>query len=651
MCRLRARIFHGDDLALTTGSLIPRFSAFRDPDRVAVTLSRDGRYIAWLEPRFGVLNLMYSPASRPCEAVQVTHEMNRSIMPVLIWAHTSRHIVIFRDQEGDENYRAFSVNLNTCGEIPLTPPEGVKSFLCSDSALFPIHLLFAVNGRDPSIFDLVKVDVTNGSGEMLFENPGFNKLIVNRSFIVRFGQRVLNDGSVEVLERLPSGEWVSFLEIPALDARTTRLDRLSTDEQSVFLLDSRERDRAALFRVDLKSRAAILLAEDQDADITEVVYDPGTGWPLAAVAIVARRRWHCVEGSFASDLEHLLAQAGDAELSIIDINENGERYLVFIDRSDASGEFQLYERNSHGVRLFNERSDLERASLRPMRTVTISARDGWKLPGYLTLPCEDFLSGPMVLAIHGGPYDRDLWGYSATHQWLASRGYAVLSVNFRGSTGFGKAFVNAADHEWGGKMQDDLIDAVRWAIEGGYADPARVGAAGVSYGGYAALMCAARTPKVFSCVVDMFGPSNLLTFMESIPPYWKTWFAEIKHRLADPGTEAGRSWLLDRSPSTYADQITRPVMIAQGLRDVRVKPRESEQMVQALQQRGIPVMYVTFKDEGHFLARQENRIALAAVMEAFLARCLGGAEEPLGDAFAGSSISIESGRGFLDDGT
>jgi dipeptidyl aminopeptidase/acylaminoacyl peptidase len=230
-----------------------------------------------------------------------------------------------------------------------------------------------------------------------------------------------------------------------------------------------------------------------------------------------------------------------------------KRLVISVVRSDAAGEFLLYDRNARTLRpLFKTRLDLDDVPLRPMLSFTLQARDGLALPSYLTLPYDDFRDGPLVLAIHGGPYARDIWGYNGLHQWLANRGYGVLSINFRGSTGFGKSFIRAADREWAGRMQDDLIDAAEWAVAQGYADRARIGFLGASYGGYAALIAATKTPEKFACIVDVFGPSNLVTLMRAIPPYWQTCFALWHRRLADPETEDGRVWLTERSPITRA---------------------------------------------------------------------------------------------------
>jgi dipeptidyl aminopeptidase/acylaminoacyl peptidase len=251
------------------------------------------------------------------------------------------------------------------------------------------------------------------------------------------------------------------------------------------------------------------------------------------------------------------------------------------------------------------------------------------------------------MVIHGGPYWRDSWGYSSVHQFLANRGYAVLSVNFRGSTGFGKAFISAADREWGARMHDDLIDALDWAVKSGIADPKRVGFYGASYGGYAALTAATKTPERFACIVDIFGISNLLTFMVTIPPYWKPWFDVWKRRVGDPDTEEGRAFLRSRSPLFHLERADRPILIVQGMRDVRVVAAESEQMVAALRKNGAPVTYVTFPDEGHGFVRLQNRLAFFAVVEAFLARHLRGRYEPIGKAFEGSSIRIETGADLV----
>jgi dipeptidyl aminopeptidase/acylaminoacyl peptidase len=352
-----------------------------------------------------------------------------------------------------------------------------------------------------------------------------------------------------------------------------------------------------------------------------------------------------VDASATQDLLDL-AGHGPGDVTIIDRSFDNRLVSVFYERDTESGEFALLDRKTHEVRkLFRQRKSLDNVALRKMDPVAIAARDGLRLNGYLTLPATEAGAGklPTVLLIHGGPYARDQWGFNSTHQWLANRGYAVLSVNYRGSTGFGKAFIAAADREWGGRMHDDLIDAVDWAIAKGIADPRRVGFFGGSYGGYSALMAATKTPEVFACIVDLFGISNLITFMATIPPYWGPWFSVWKNRLGDPDTEAGRAFLTERSPLTHIERAVRPILIAQGMRDVRVVAAESEQMVAALKKRAVPVTYITFADEGHGFVRPENRLAFFGVAEAFLAKHLGGRYQQVGNDFAGSTLKVETG--------
>ena len=400
--------------------------------------------------------------------------------------------------------------------------------------------------------------------------------------------------------------------------------------------------------VDVPTRRARVLAENPDADITRVLLHRVTRQPLAAGAMVDRRWWHAVDPSFASDLKAIESStSGDVDL--VGLSADASRVMVLVQHDAASPEWLLYERATRRVRpLFKARRNLDGLPLRPLEPVTFPARDGLRLQGYLTRPAPDAKNVPMVLVIHGGPYLRDEWGFNPTHQWLANRGYAVLSINYRGSTGFGKTFVTAADREWGGKMHD-LIAGVDWAVARGIADPKRVGFYGGSYGGYAALTAATRTPEVFACIVDIYGIANLLTFMAAIPPYWAPSFSVWRNRIGDPDTEEGRAFLKERSPLTHIDRAFRPILIVQGLEDVRVTRAESEQMVAVLRQRNVPVTYVVFPDEGHGFSKPKNQIAFRAVTEAFLAKHLGGAAQPIDRPrdFAGSSITVEVGADLI----
>jgi dipeptidyl aminopeptidase/acylaminoacyl peptidase len=634
-------------VAASPPDLVARRVFFDEPDYINVRVSPDGASLAWLAPIDRVNNLWVAPLADPAAARPVTRVTGRSIASYFRWAHTNRHLIFFRDHDGDENYRAFSVEVGTNAIVPLTPEAGVKSFIQETDQKFPDEALFRHNQRDKRYFDLFRVNIVTGASELKFENPDFYDLVTDSAFNLRLASRLNAAGTVELFERQADETWKPFVQIPIGDVDLTRLIDFSADGNTLYMIDSRERDKAALFAVDMATRKTALLAADEEADIVQVAMDGLARRPIAAKSVRDRAHWIALDDGAKQDLADL-AGHGPGDIGILSDSLDRRTVSVFYERDAESGEFALLDRTTREVRkLFTQRKVLADVALREMAPVTVPARDGLRLNGYLTLPAPGNDNGngkmPLVLLIHGGPYARDVWGFNATHQWLANRGYAVLSVNYRGSTGFGKAFIAKADREWGGHMHDDLIDAVDWAIGQGIADPKRVGFMGGSYGGYSALVAATRTPDVFACIVDLFGISNLVTFMATIPPYWSPWFSVWKKRLGDPGTDEGRAFLIERSPLTHIDRAIRPILIAQGMRDVRVVPAESEQMVTALKQRGVPVTYVTFADEGHGFVRPENRMAFTAVTEAFLAKHLGGRYQPIGDDFVGSTLKVETG--------
>ena len=632
----RAAIAGGADL-------VARKVFFDNPDVGSVRISPDGQTLAWLAPIDNVRNLFVAPRHDLNAARAVTHATDRNLSTFYRWAHTNRHLVFFQERDGDENWRASSVDLDSGAIVPLTPEHGVKAYWQESDRKFPEEMLFNHNARDKRYLDLFRVNIITGKSESLFENNEFAWYVTDSNFQLRIGVRFMPDGSAEWVERRPDGSWAPFLKVPIADIDSTQVIDFSADGKTLFMLDSRGRDKAALFAVDMATRQDTLLAADDEADIVQVDVDFVQRRPLAARANRDRIRWHAVDPAAAQSLGDL-AGYGRGDVEIIDRSADNRFMTVFYERDTESGEFALLDREMRKVRsLFRQRKALVGLPLQRMQPVIIPARDGLRLNGYLTLPEAGSGGLPMVLLIHGGPYARDSWGFNSTHQWLANRGYAVLSVNYRGSTGFGKAFVTAADKEWGGKMHDDLIDAVDWAVAQGIADPKRVGIFGGSYGGYSALTAATKTPEVFACIVDLFGISNLITFMGTIPPYWGPWFSIWKNRLGDPATEEGRAFLTERSPLTHIDRAVRPILIAQGARDVRVVAAESEQMVTALKKRGVPVTYITFADEGHGFARPENRMAFYAITESFLAKHLGGRSQPVGDDFKGSSLKVETG--------
>jgi len=621
--------------------LITRRALFDDPDYGSLTVSPDGWHLSWLAPVDGVCNLFVARIDDLASARPVTRVTDRNIAPFYRWAHTNSHIIFFQEHDGDENWRASSVNIRNNSVVALSPPQGVKSFTAQLDRRFPNDVLLMHNGRDKRYFDLYRVNVQNGASELLYENKEYAALHCDSDFRLRLGTRFAADGSAEVFERHASGSWSPFMTIPLGDIDGFDLLEFSADGKTLYMLDSRGRDKAALVAVDMTTKKTTLLATDDEADIVRVSFSGRR--PVAARADRERARWQAVDPSTVQDITELNAY-GTGDITFAG-RSYGDRVLAaHFERDSASGEYVLLDRETREVRpLFKQRKALAGLALRPLEAVTFPARDGLRLNGYLTRPEGANGKLPLVLVIHGGPYWRDHWGFNPVHQWLANRGYAVLSVNYRGSTGYGKAFVTAADHEWGRHMHDDLIDAVDWAVGQGIADPKRVGFFGGSYGGYSALTAATRTPEIFACIVDLFGISNLVTFMATIPPYWQPRFNVWRNRVGNPDTEEGRALLAERSPLNHLERATRPILIAQGMNDVRVVAAESRQMVDALKSRDVPVTYITFRDEGHGFARPVNQLAFYAVAEAFLAKHLGGRSQPFEGDTSGSTMKVEVG--------
>jgi dipeptidyl aminopeptidase/acylaminoacyl peptidase len=441
------------------------------------------------------------------------------------------------------------------------------------------------------------------------------------------------------------------MEMAMEDVLTTGIVGFDETGTVLYMIDSRNRNTAAFFALDLETGEQTLIAEDPHADTSDLMIHPTEKIVQAVAFTYERKRWQVIDESIAGDLAYLKTVA-DGDVEVVSRTLVDDYWMVAYMVDDGPVQYYRYDREEKSAEfLFTERTALEGLSLAKMHPLVIESRDGLDLVSYHTLPVgsdSDFDGRPdeplpMVLLVHGGPWARDNWGYNSMHQWLANRGYVVLSVNFRSSTGFGKEFTNAGNLEWGGKMHDDLIDAVNWAVQEGVSDPDQVAIMGGSYGGYATLWGITNTSDTFACGVDIVGISNLITLLETIPPYWQPQIELFATRVGDHRTEEGRAFLTRRSPLSYVDRIEKPLLIGQGANDPRVKQAESDQIVQAMQDANIPVTYLLYTDEGHGFARPENRLSFYAVTDAFLAEHLGGRYEPIGDDFEGSSIIVQCG--------
>ena len=610
--------------------LIPRRVLFGNPERVSPRISPDGTLLAWIAPHEGVLNVWVAPAGADgvdwAQARVVTDDTDRGIR-MFTWAHDGRHVLYLRDTGGDENWRLHDVDLETMQRRDLTPFDEVATQIIAAEKKFPTEILVGLNRDNPQLHDVYRLDLVSGELVKEVENPGFIGWIADAQLVVRAGIKPQPDGGAVVMVRdSAEEEWRQLLAIDAEDALTTGPLAFSEDGASLLAESSVGADTARLVRFDLASGDVEVLAEDPEADVTGVRLHPDTREPQIVTFLKDRSEYQVLDPSVAPDLAAIRAlHPGDP--SLVGADNADTTWLVGFTNDAGAVPYFSYDRETRSGRfLFEHQPELSRYELAPMEPFSFTSRDGLTIHGYATFPPEAERTGlPMVLNVHGGPWARDAWGYDPEAQWLANRGYLCVQVNFRGSTGYGKAFVNAGDREWGGRMQDDLVDAVAFAVGQGWADPARVAIYGGSYGGYAALAGATFTPDLFRCAVDIVGPSNLKTLIETIPPYWAPMVAQFHRRVGDPAVDAEFLW--SRSPLSRVSSIRIPLLIAQGANDPRVKQAESEQIVAALREAGIDHEYLLFPDEGHGFAKPENRLRFYAAAERFLARHLGGRAE------------------------
>lgn len=634
--------------AQTAGAppLIERSKLFGNPTKTGAQLSPDGKWISYIAPRDGVLNVWVAPAATPEQGKLLTAEKARPIRQAF-WTADSKQVLYINDKGGDENFLLYGVDVATGAEKALTPFDKTRVQIVGGSETIKDKLLIAVNNRDPKWHDVYMLEPSTGKLTKVLENTGnYAGFVADDNLQLRMAVKATPDGG-QAYYRV-NGTTVDekpFLSYGLDDSLTTNPAGFTTDGKTFYWIDSRNRDTAALFAQDMASGKMTLLAENAKADIAGSLRDPKTGRVQAYAVNYLKNEYVPLDDSIKADLAFLKAQ-NKGQFFVGSRTDADDKWIVSFDPVTAPSQTYVYDRKSKSLALlYVSRPELEGAPLVAMEPVEIKARDGLTLVSYLSKPQGATAATPLVLLVHGGPWARDGFGYNSYHQWLANRGYAVLSVNYRGSTGFGKKFISAGDLQWGRKMHDDLIDATDWAIAKGLTTKDKVAIMGGSYGGYATLAGLTFTPEKFACGVDIVGPSNLMTLLQTIPPYWEAGKLQFYKRMGDPTTEDGRALLKERSPLTFADRIKRPLLIGQGANDPRVNVAESDQIVSAMKAKNIPVTYVVFPDEGHGFARPVNNIAFNAVTENFLAGCLGGRSEPIGTALTGSTAQVREGAG------
>jgi dipeptidyl aminopeptidase/acylaminoacyl peptidase len=640
--------------AAAEAPLIERTKLFGNPSKAGGAVSPDGKWLSWVAPRDGVRNVWVAPIGDMSKARPMTAEKKRPVQGYF-WAPDSSAILFINDNGGDENFKVYGVNVATGEQKALTPFDKTRAQILGVSRTVQDRILVGLNNRDPRWHDVHSLDLKTGQLSLVFKNDSFGSFVADDRLNVRLGVKPRADGGQEIFTI--DGQTVSAQPLRVIepeDALSTAPASYSFDGSTLYWVDSRGRNTAALIAQDVKTGKTTVLGADPRADVQGAIGDPKTGKVQAYAVNYLKTEWRALDPGTKADLDFLKSKL-KGQFSVTSRSNDDNLWVVGEDRVTEPTTAWLYDRKARTVtKLYTTRPELEGAPLQPMHPVEIKTRDGHTQVSYLTLPPGSDANGdgkpekavPLVLLVHGGPWGRDGFGYNSLHQWLANRGYAVLSPNFRASTGFGKAWINAGDKQWGRKMHDDLLDAVDWALKSGVTKSDKVAIMGGSYGGYATLAGLAFTPDTFACGVDIVGPSNLNTLLKTIPPYWQSIRAQFVRSMGDPDTAEGQALLKERSPLTKADQIKRPLLIAQGANDPRVNKAESEQIVEAMKAKNIPVTYVLFPDEGHGFARPENNLAFYATAEHFLERCLGGRAEPFGAVLKPSSMQVVHGAEF-----
>jgi dipeptidyl aminopeptidase/acylaminoacyl peptidase len=618
---------------------------------MAPAVSPDGTRIGWVAPEDGVLNVWVGPLDGSALAQAVTHDRDRGVR-TYAFCHDDRHLIYLQDTAGDESWRLYVLDLDTGRSQLATPGTGVQARILAHNRWHRGTVLVGLNDRDPQLHDVHALDLATGELTLVARNPGFVDWLVDSELRLRGAVTMDGDGGAQVLLRgdLPPSAaagpdpaasdqeaYALYLEVPPDDAASTDVLGFTRAEDggpgALLLLSSIGGNATRLERRDLVSGEHAVLAGDEQYDVAGAWQNPQTLEVQAVEFLRERQEVVLLDGSLQADLDAVRTLrthegVGDGEISVGRRERSDRIWTVSVSPSDGPVQFFVYDRDTKQARhLFAHRAELVGRPLAVMEPFSYTARDGLTIHGYVTFPPGLERSGlPAVLDVHGGPWARDTWGFDAEAQWLANRGYACVQVNFRSSSGYGKAFMNAGDKEWGAAMQDDLTDAVAHVVAQGWVDPERVGIYGGSYGGYAVLAGAAFTPDLYRCGVDIVGPSNLLTLLASVPEYWRPMIAMMYRRVGHPETEA--DLLRERSPLSAVDKIRIPLLVVQGANDPRVKQAEAEQIVAALTDKGLPHEYLLFEDEGHGLAKPQNRERFYARAEAFLAEHLGGRVEP-----------------------
>jgi dipeptidyl aminopeptidase/acylaminoacyl peptidase len=601
--------------------LIPMEDFFRNPEKRSFQISPDGEYLAWLQPWNNRMNVHVQKIGEE-EVVRVTNATERDLAGYF-WKGDSR-IVYFQDTKGDENYRVYVVDRNGENQKDLTPFEKVRAGIVDELEEIPDEMLIQLNKRDARIFDVYRINVNTGEMKMVAENPGnITGWMTDHDGQLRIA---LTTDGVNTGVHYRDTEDEEFGELISTNFKETISPLFFTyDNKNLYMSSNLGRDKAAIVEYDIKeNKEAKMIYEHPEVDVYNLISSDKRKKILGVSFQTWKREFYIWDEEAKEIFEDLQSKLSGFEIAITSSNKNEDKMLVRTYSDKSLGSYYLYDVNGKNLtKLVDVSPWLKEEYMADMKPIKYTSRDGLVINGYLTLPKNiEPKNLPVVIHPHGGPWARDGWGFNPIVQFLANRGYAVLQMNFRGSTGYGREFWEISFKEWGKKMQDDITDGVNWLIDEGIADPDRIGIFGGSYGGYATLAALTFTPDLYACGVDYVGVSNIFSWMSAIPPYWEPYLEMIYEMVGDPQKDS--LLIRDASPLFHVDKIKAPLFIAQGANDPRVPKAESDQIVEALKQRGIEVPYMVKDNEGHGFRNEENRFDFYGEMEKFFFQHLGG---------------------------
>jgi dipeptidyl aminopeptidase/acylaminoacyl peptidase len=613
--------------------LIDREIFFGNPEIAGAELSPDGRYLAFLKPWHDTRNIWVKRINEPFSTARLLTTEARRPVAGFIWTRDSRFVCYVKDHDGDENFNVYAVDPAAPApeghDAPpsrdLTGLKGVQVQLYSAPKNSPDVIYVGLNDRDKSWHDLYQLRLSTGERTLMRTNTEhIAGWFFDRQGGLRLAVRVTDSGEQELL-RVDEGGFTRLLSCSVFE--DLRPLEFKPDGARAYIETNKDRNLSALMLIDPKSGELEVVESDPlgRVDFGAAVFSEATDQLVATEYTDDRTRRYFKEPGVEADHHWLESHFAGREVDVLSSTADERIWLLNAHGDTEPGEVCLFDRETRTLELqYKVREKLPREALAPMQPIRYPSSDGMEIPAYLTLPRGAAAKLPLLVIPHGGPWARDEWGYNPLAQFFANRGYAVLMPNFRASVGYGKEFLNAGNGEWGRKMQDDVTAGVKHLVAKGIADATRVGILGGSYGGYAALAGVAFTPDLYRAAVDIVGPSNLMTLLDSIPPYWEAGRKIMYARMADPNTVEGRQWLEERSPLHAAAKIVTPLLVVQGANDPRVNRAEAEQIVIALRDRGFPAEYLLAPDEGHGFARPVNNMALYMAAEKFLAKHLGG---------------------------